>query len=131
MSILSRLYRLIDPDHQPAQLDVTTEANIFLLRIGDVVIGHLSTEENRWKFEYSDEFRSSDRYSRIIGFSDLNKTYYSDELWPFFRLRIPGLKQPLVREIMERERIDSSNEVALLKRFGLKSISNPYMLEPV
>lgn len=47
-----------------------------------------------------------------------DKTYKSEELWPFFRIRIPGLEQPSVQEILERENIDKNDEVELLKRFG-------------
>jgi hypothetical protein len=58
----------------------------------------------------------------------LTKVYRKDSLWPFFLVRIPGLKQPAIKEIIEKENIDTENEVELLKRFGQKSISNPYEL---
>ena len=59
---------------------------------------------------------------------DLDKVYKKETLWPFFLVRIPGLKQPAIKEIIEKENIDSQNEAALLKRFGKHSISNPYEL---
>ncbi|KAK6033622.1 hypothetical protein OSTOST_00220 [Ostertagia ostertagi] len=43
-------------------------------------------------------------------------------------IRIPGLKQPAIQEILKREKIDSGNDIELLKRFGQKTISNPYEL---
>ena len=70
----------------------------------------------------------SDIYNRIIGFPDLDKTYKSELLWPFFQVRIPGLKQPAIQEILKNEKIDEFNEVQLLKRFGKKIIANPYEL---
>ncbi|MEP7111336.1 MAG: HipA N-terminal domain-containing protein [Ferruginibacter sp.] len=92
-------------------------------------IGTLHCENGDWFFKYTDDFKNhSDEYNRIVGFPDLDKIYQSDKLWPFFQIRIPGLKQPAVQEILARENIDKSNEVALLKRFGYKTITNPYEL---
>ena len=101
----------------------------FNLKINDITIGYLKIEDKKWTFRYSDEFKIQDQYRRLAGFSDLNKTYESDELWPFFKIRIPGLKQPMVKEILEKENLTESNEALLLKRFGRKSMSNPYILE--
>jgi hypothetical protein len=70
-------------------------------------------------------------YAALTGFSDLHKVYKSQDLWPFFFIRIPWLKQLMIREIIKSEKIDGSNEAVLLRRFGSKSMSNPYILEPV
>lgn len=104
----------------------------FTLRIKDIQIGTLRCENGLWEFFYSDEFKNeySLEYKRIAGFPDLNKVYKKDSLWPFFLIRIPGLKQPAIKEIIEKENIDTGNEAALLKRFGHHSISNPYELVP-
>jgi len=105
------------------------EAAKFILMVDGIRIGILYCEKGNWFFKYTDDFKNhSDEYNRIIGFPDLNKTYQSDTLWPFFQIRIPGLKQPAVQEILAKEKIDKANEVALLKRFGHKTISNPYEL---
>jgi hypothetical protein len=103
----------------------------FTLKIEDVNIGYLRFEKGLWRFEYSEAFRNQNKYSRIIGFSDSSKVYTSELLWPFFRLRIPGLKQPMIQEILEKENIDKNNIPFLLKRFGKINISNPYILEAV
>jgi len=103
----------------------------FNLKISDLVIGYLKIENKTWYFKYSEEFKSQNKYRRLAGFSDLNKTYESDELWPFFKIRIPGLKQPMIKEILKKENLSISNEALLLKRFGKKSMSNPYILEVV
>ena len=105
------------------------ESATFLLIVDNIKVGKLSCKDGIWEFKYSKEFKGySDRYKRIIGFPELDKTYKSKSLWPFFRIRIPGLKQPAVKEILEKEEIDQENELALLKRFGRKTISNPYEL---
>lgn len=101
----------------------------FILSVDNIEIGILSCKEDEWWFKYSDEFKKhEDKYNRIIGFPDLNKTYKSSSLWPFFQIRIPGLKQPAIREIIAKENIDDTNEAALLKRFGKKTIANHYEL---
>jgi HipA-like protein len=101
----------------------------FILKVDDIRIGTLYCEKGDWFFKYTDDFKNrSEVYNRIVGFPDLDKTYKSDILWPFFQIRIPGLKQPAIKEILEKEKIDEANEVALLKRFGQKTITNPYEL---
>jgi len=61
-------------------------------------------------------------------FPDVHKTYETSELWPFFKMRVPSLKQPSIRAIVGRERIDEHNQVELLRRFGRRTITNPFEL---
>jgi len=105
------------------------ESAKFMLQVDDIRIGTLYCEKGEWYFKYTDDFKDhAETYNHIVGFPDLNKTYKSDTLWPFFQIRIPGLKQPAVVEILEKEHIDKNNEAALLRRFGKKTIANPYEL---
>lgn len=102
----------------------------FELKVDGMVIGMLHCENGKWEFKYSDEFKKHQHeYNYITGFSNLDKVYHNDTLWPFFQTRIPGLKQPAVKEILQKEHINEHNELELLKRFGKKVISNPYELE--
>lgn len=113
--------------HLPKDVNAT-----FLLKIGQLTVGILHCEKGEWEFRYSEEFKElRNEYNHIAGFSNFDKTYHNDTLWPFFQTRIPGLKQPSVKEILEKEHIDKSNELELLKRFGKRTISNPYQLELV
>lgn len=41
---------------------------------------------------------------------------------------VENIWEPAIQEILKNENIDNSNEVELLKRFGHKTISNPYEL---
>ena len=117
-----------DDFEMQVQLPKDEEAK-FILMVDDIRIGTLYCEKGEWYFKYTDDFKKhSDEYNRIVGFPDLNKIYQSDILWPFFQIRIPGLKQPAIQEILEKEKIDKANEVALLKRFGKWTIANPYKL---
>ena len=101
----------------------------FILTVDNIEVGILNCQEGEWMFKYTEEFKKhTDMYKLIVGFPDVNKEYRSDTLWPFFRIRIPGLKQPAIKEILEKESIDKENEAALLVRFGRKTIANPYEL---
>jgi HipA-like protein len=103
----------------------------FLLKYGDLLVGTLSVEDGVWKFEYSDQFKQSKLLRPIVEFPfpDVDKIYESKELWQFFASRIPSPEQPEVEEILRRERISEDDSVSLLKRFGTRTISNPFQLE--
>jgi hypothetical protein len=113
------------------EVQISNENYDFTLKIEELEIGYLKYEKGLWAFRYSEDFKSQETYSRIVGFSDLGKAYESEILWPFFKLRIPGLKQPMVQEILAEENIDKTNDAFLLKRFGRRNISNPYILETI
>lgn len=124
------------PGEDMNSASIKGENSKFILKIEDdkgkiLEIGTLQYLDGKWKFQYSDTFQNQTKFRRLVGFSDLNKIYESEVLWPFFKIRIPGLKQPLVEKILEKEEIDKSDEVSLLKRFGRINISNPYVLDPV
>ena len=107
------------------------ETSKFVLKVDGIDIAFLFCENHDWYFKYTSDFKKrSEEYNHIVGFPDLDKTYKSQILWPFFQIRIPGLKQPAIQEILAKESIDQKNEAALLKRFGHKTISNPYELLP-
>ncbi|CAN5121515.1 hypothetical protein BH23BAC3_BH23BAC3_18260 [soil metagenome] len=82
-----------------------------------------------WHFAYSNEFKEQDQIPPLPDFPNVQKVYTKDELWPFFIIRIPSLKQPKVQKIISKEDIDSTSQFELLKRFSEKSISNPFQLK--
>lgn len=126
--MLERLKNIIKKEEITNSLDFEEEIK-FVLKIDDLIIGYLTIEENKWVFKYSEEFKAQEKYARLTGFSDLSKIYTADELWPFFKIRIPGLKQPRIQDIIKKEQLDIGNEAQLLERFGERSMSNPYILE--
>jgi HipA-like protein len=128
--LIRKIFNKVDDDSKSQSfLDDQIDSAKFILHIGNVEIGYLTKENQEWVFQYSEGFKKQEKYDTIPGFSDLNKIYRSEDLWPFFKIRIPGLKQPMIKEIIEREKIDIRNEVQLLKRFGKRIISDPYILE--
>lgn len=102
----------------------------FLVRHDNLDVGYLILRDEKWHFEYTDSFRENKDIRPIIDFPHLDKRYESDVLWPFFLIRIPGLKQPAIQKMIEDGKLDPSNEVQLLKRFGETTIANPFTLIP-
>lgn len=100
----------------------------FELKHGDLTIGFLDLVDGTWTFRYSNIFKSQNNIKPLANFPNKDKEYASESLYPFFLSRIPGLKQPKVQKILEKEHLDEKNEVVLLKRFGELSISNPFRL---
>jgi HipA-like protein len=98
------------------------------LMFESILIGELSVSNGEWIFEYSNSYKQRDDLNLLIDFPDKKKIYKSKHLWPFFAHRIPGLGQPKVQKIIQKEHLDK-NEVDLLKRFGRWSITNPFELK--
>jgi|SRR5215813_5691768 len=101
----------------------------FYLKYEDLLVGTLSVQDGIWSFEYSDEFRHSDLLRPIVEFPDVSRTYESKELWQFFASRIPSPEHAEVEEILRREHIEEGDAVSLLKRFGRRTVANPFYLE--
>lgn len=100
----------------------------FLLQDRDLEVGRLWLQDGKWHFKYADAFRRKKDIYPIINFPHLDKQYVSEALWPFFAIRIPGLKQPAIQRILRDENIDECNEAQLLKRFGETTIANSFTL---
>lgn len=128
--MLNSLRRLFakSSEEENRSLPLQEEAT-FVLRLGHLPVGELRCKEGKWIFSYTAQFKyRKDEFYPIVGFPDLDKVYESEVLWPFFQVRIPGLGQPVVRETIMKENINPDNEAALLKRFGRKTLANPFEL---
>lgn len=101
----------------------------FLLSYQGLLIGTLSVKQGVWKFAYSDEFRRSNKLRPLVEFPDVNRAYENRELWQFFASRIPSSEQQEVKAILQRENIAKDDAVSLLRRFGQRTIANPFQLE--
>ncbi|GAB1449398.1 MAG: HipA N-terminal domain-containing protein [Bacteroidia bacterium] len=127
--MLNWITKFLKNEEQESKLIVPLSASAkFELKYGALPIGYLKVADGKWTFTYSEDFRSQDSIDVLTDFPDKNRVYQSDNLWPFFAHRIPGLGQPQIRSIMEKENINENNEVDLLKRFGRKTIANPFEL---
>lgn len=115
-----------DTSHQSLPVD---EEKCFVLRLENLPVGELNCKNGIWTFKYTKQFiYQADKYYPIVGFPDLHKEYKSESLWPFFLVRIPGLGQPAVKEVISKENIDPTNEAQLLDRFGKNTLANPFTL---
>lgn len=117
--------------------EVTTPTDkrmVFMVMHGTTHVGTLELENGEWAFAYARSFQQNFKSEKastlapLIGFPDVEKEYRSEVLWPFFAGRIPGLKQPAVKAIIEREHIQENDLAALLERFGKKTIASPFEL---
>ncbi len=100
----------------------------FVLTLPRLPVGHLTLNSGKWRFCYDEKFKKADSLRPLLEFPDVDRVYTSDELWPFFFMRIPSLKQTSVEDILKDEKIDKKDEVWLLKRFGRKTVANPFEL---
>jgi HipA-like protein len=130
-SVMNRIRSLLKKGSREINMDVQTPSDSrasFHLRLGSLLVGVLSVADGHWTFRYADEFRRRPDLRPLPIFPELDKVYESEELWQFFRMRVPSLKQPSVREIVRREGLDSHDQIQLLRRFGRRTISNPFEL---
>jgi HipA-like protein len=101
----------------------------FALRYRDLLVGVLHLREGVWHFKYSPEFRKQSELTPLVAFPDVSREYKSASLWPFFMSRIPGTSQPEIRELIRAEGLNEHSDVDLLRRFGARTISNPFVLQ--
>ena len=139
--MLQKLKDLIFKSQGLENMSVSPDRKMtFMVMHDENHVGTLELENGKWYFSYSTFFKLSFQKSKsgekkipfltapLFGFPDVEKIYESDVLWSFFAGRIPGLKQPDVQAIIEREHIDKNDIAALLERFGKKTIASPFEL---
>jgi HipA N-terminal domain len=97
---------------------------VFSLTYRALEIGTLSLNEGQWTFQYSESFKKQDKIKPLLDFPNVNRKYTSEELYPFFIQRIPGVGQ-------NARKFENLSEVELLKKFGKQTISNPFVLQAV
>ena len=98
----------------------------FNINLGKLLVGTLLYSDGMWNFRYSDEFKNQNRFLPLSNFPSKDKEYFSYDLWPFFSSRIPSNTQLQIEKEKPQESI-----VALLQRFGHRTVTNPYELCPV
>ncbi|MDD2385515.1 MAG: HipA N-terminal domain-containing protein [Bacteroidales bacterium] len=101
---------------------------VFHLKYNNEVIGILTYTDDLWHFNYTDTFKSL-QLSPLSNFPDLDKTYSSESLWPFFASRIPSLNQSFYTKKLNKVNANKNDSVDLLKVFGKRTITNPYHLD--
>ena len=93
-----------------------------------VKVGSLHVERGEYVFRYADEYRRTG-LPAIPDFPELDQTYRSERLFPFFEVRIPPLNRRDVAELLERRRVSRNDALGLLGELGSRSVTSPYELE--
>lgn len=94
----------------------------FELWLRDMLVGTLEYKDPTWSFYYSDEFKQQTEYAPLANFPSVGNMYTSEELWPFFKSRIPGANQ------LKASNDDKLDVLELLRKYATHVISNPYIL---
>lgn len=101
----------------------------FHLFLRDLEVGTLRMDGAEWIFSYSEAFRNQSKVAPIIDFPHVDQEYRSNQLWPFFALRVPSLAQTNVREYLAKTKKEP-DDARLMREFGRRSVANPFVLEP-
>jgi HipA-like protein len=125
--MIDKLRKYLTPSTH-RKLKVEVKEALFRLVLDELEIGRLQFVNEKWHFKYSDEFLETQGIKPLAGFPDINKEYVSDELWPFFSSRIPSLSRERVKNVIKNEGIEENDILALLNRFGKRTITNPFEL---
>lgn len=125
MKIVEKI-KMIWHDSEETNLSaIKGEKGRFDLKIGELFMGTLTYLNGTWTYSYSEDFKKQDKYAPIVNFPNVNQEYESDQLWPFFASRIPGMSQ------LKEANDENTDIVSLLKKYGQHVIANPYVLIPL
>lgn len=120
---------LLNSDQRKFHVD-ENKTHVFLLKYEDLHVGTLTSKDGNWVFEYTASFKDTRDMKPLGNFPDIHKRYVSDTLWPFFASRIPSLSRQRVLKLAKEEGIDKKDTISLLKLFGRKALTNPFLLIP-
>lgn len=121
-------------EHERARATFEERAEFQLLH-GNLHVGTLVLVGGIWAFTYTDAFRAQMKQpggvQPLAVFPAADRSYMSEELWPFFTSRIPPAARPEVAEQVRERGLTKPSPVDLLRIFGQRSIANQFMLIPL
>ncbi len=120
------LARLFWSESQNDMVLATEDDATFNVNLGKLLVGTLLYSAGVWYFSYSNEFKLQNRILPLANFPSKDKEYSTCDLWPFFASRIPSNAQLQIEKDKPKEDV-----VTLLRRFGRRTVANPYELFPV
>ena len=120
------LARLFWSESQNDMVLATEDDATFNVNLGKLLVGTLLYSAGVWYFSYSNEFKLQNRILPLANFPSKDKEYSTRDLWPFFASRIPSNAQLQIEKDRPKEDV-----VTLLRRFGRRTVANPYELFPV
>ncbi len=92
------------------------------------LVGKLWQDQGDFVFEYDKAFAASPGAEPLSPFPQLDETYRSTELWPFFAVRIPPLRRADVRSLLEERGLKPEQTLEILGTLARRSATNPYEL---
>lgn len=95
---------------------------------GLVHVGTLSEENGKFTFRYSLHFASTPGAAPIADFPELDRTYTSGELFPFFAIRLPPTGRSDVKEALRSSGLEPEQTLHVLGKLGHLSVANSYRL---
>ena len=120
------LTRLFWSENQPNMILSTEDDATFNISLENLVVGTLRYSDGMWYFNYSEDFKLQKRILPLTNFPSKDKEYSTRDLWPFFASRIPSNAQLQIDKNNGKEDV-----VSLLRRYGGRTVANPYELSPV
>ena len=115
------LARLFWSESQNDMVLATEDDATFNVNLGKLLVGTLLYSAGVWYFSYSNEFKLQNRILPLANFPSKDKEYSTRDLWPFFASRIPSNAQLQIEKDKPKEDV-----VTLLRRFGRRTVANPY-----
>ena len=98
------------------------------------VLGKLYKKENNYHFDIDEEGLKKATHNGCFGIGEFNlldNSYVNEELFDFFKRRIPKKDSSNIEEIMREFNIEQYDEMELLKRTKGKLNSDRYYLEEI
>ncbi len=89
---------------------------------GECLVGHLFHENSEFVFRYNADYNSAP----IPAFPSLEDEYRSEDLWPFFAVRIPPLEREDVQREMSERHIEKDQIIDILGSLARFSVTSPY-----
>lgn len=77
-------------------------------------------------FRYDPIFAQAQDATPISAFPDLDQEYRSEDLWPFFAVRLPPVEREDVKRALEQRHIPESDVLRLLAELSRRGVSSPY-----
>lgn len=82
-------------------------------------------DQELFHFRYLPAF-AEQRLAPLPGLPDLDREYWSKDLWAFFTERIPDTRRPEIEALLRSRRINRYDPLQMLAELGGRSITDPF-----
>lgn len=97
------------------------------------IVGQL-VKNGQYEFQYCEEVQSAEKdgFTPLLCFSDLNKVYKAEKLFPIFASRLPDKKRKNIYDILQKYGLQEYDEYQLLKKSGARlPIDSLEFIDPI